>query len=245
MILESVTMEDAAKDLPRSPAWTAAPIAWNASRIFRIAALSAGYIALYLTLDRLSFIGALHGISITPWSPSSGLAMALLIVKGMRCAPLVMVAEVLSGITLPTVLVSVVPVFIESLLVTASYSGAALILRHAGLQASIRGSGDAVTLLIVAVVSSGLVAGGFVAAYAAAGIVPWTGFGAAAIHFWIGDAIGIVVLTPPLLLLYLSIHQFNRHPQSFGRGRHLRRSLMACRRPRVNQESLPRASLAG
>ena len=43
----------------------------------------------------------------------------------------------------------------------------------------------------------------------------------------------------------LSIHQFNRHPQSFGRGRHLRRSLMARRRPRVNQESLPRASLAG
>ena len=43
----------------------------------------------------------------------------------------------------------------------------------------------------------------------------------------------------------LSIYQFSRHPQSFGSGRHLRRSLMAQRRPRVNQESLPRASLAG
>ena len=52
------------------------------------------------------------------------------------------------------------------------------------------------------------------------------------------------------LLLYhrghdLSIYQFSRHPQSFGSGRHLRRSFMAQRRPRVNQESLPRASLAG
>ena len=44
---------------------------------------------------------------------------------------------------------------------------------------------------------------------------------------------------------YLSIYQFSRHPQSFGSGRHLRRSFMAQRRPRVNQESLPRASLAG
>jgi uncharacterized membrane protein len=43
----------------------------------------------------------------------------------------------------------------------------------------------------------------------------------------------------------LSIYQFSRHPQSFGSGRHLRRSLMARRRPRVNQESFPRASLAG
>ena len=43
----------------------------------------------------------------------------------------------------------------------------------------------------------------------------------------------------------LSIYQFSRYPQSFGSGRHLRRSFMAQRRPRVNQESLPRASLAG
>src|SRR5215212_2012300 len=43
----------------------------------------------------------------------------------------------------------------------------------------------------------------------------------------------------------LSIYQFIRHLQSFGSGRHSRRSLMARRRARVNQESRPRASLAG
>src|SRR4051794_19837817 len=46
-------------------------------------------------------------------------------------------------------------------------------------------------------------------------------------------------------IIKLSIYQFIRHLQSFGSGRHSRRSLMARRRPRVNQESLPRASLAG
>jgi two-component system, LuxR family, sensor kinase FixL len=216
MILESVTMEDVAKNPPHSSAGRATPAAWNASLIFRITALSAGYIVLYLTLDRLSFIEALHGIGITPWSPSSGLAMALLIVKGMRCAPLLMVAEGLSAATLPAMPVSAAPVFLEALVVTALYSGAASILRHAGLQAGIRGSADAVTLLIVIIVNSGLVAGGFVGAYAAAGIVPWTGFYAAAFHFWIGDAIGVVVLTPPLLLLYQPSKQRTHEHRRWG-----------------------------
>jgi two-component system sensor kinase FixL len=75
-------------------------------------------------------------------------------------------------------------------------------LRHAGLQAGIRISSDVVGLLIVAVISSGLVASGFVAIYAAAGVVPWSSFARAGFYFWIGDAIGIVVLVPPLLVMY-------------------------------------------
>jgi PAS domain S-box-containing protein len=208
-------MEDAAKDLGRAPAGAAGPFSGSARRIFRVAALSVGYIALYVILDRLSFIGALHGIGITPWSPSSGLAMALLIVKGLRFAPLVMVAEMLSGATLSVASVSAAPLFLASLLVTASYCGAASILRHAGLQAGIRGSSDAVTLLIVTVINSGLVASGFVAVYAAGGIVPWSGFVEAAFHYWVGDAIGVVVLTPPLLLLNELSKQWIREDRSW------------------------------
>jgi hypothetical protein len=55
-----------------------APIAWAAGLSWPTAAPALGYVALRLALDRLSFIGALHGISITPWSPSAGLALALL-----------------------------------------------------------------------------------------------------------------------------------------------------------------------
>jgi PAS domain S-box-containing protein len=205
-----MTMEDATDDLVPAPEWAVARVGWITCRVCKGAALSVAYIAFYLTLDRLSFIGALHGIGITPWSPSSGLAMALLIVKGLRCAPLVMAAELLSSATLPVASVSALPVFLESLLVTASYSGAASVLRYAGLQAGIRKSSDAVALLIVTAVNSGLVASGFVAAYAAAGIVPWSGFVEAAFHFWVGDAIGVVVLTPPLLQLNELINRGTR-----------------------------------
>jgi two-component system, LuxR family, sensor kinase FixL len=199
-------MEEAVDDVVRAPGW-AAPIGWSTNPACRAVSLSVGYVAVYVTLDRLSFIGALHGIGITPWDPSTGLAMALLIIKGLRLAPLVIAAELLSGTTLPIVPVSPVAVCLEALVVTAGYTGAAAILRRAGLQAGIRRSSDAVILLIVTVISSGLVAGGFVVIYAAAGVVPWSGVAEAGYHLWIGDAIGIVVFVPALFLLYQRINQ--------------------------------------
>jgi integral membrane sensor domain MASE1 len=99
-------------------------------------------------------------------------------------------------------------------MVTRGYVGAAAILRHTGLQAGIRRSSDVVQLLIVAIISSGLVAGSYVAIYAAAGVVPWGGFAEAGFHYWIGDAIGIVVLVPPLLLMHERIKQ--RAPSDHG-----------------------------
>jgi PAS domain S-box-containing protein len=82
------------------------------------------------------------------------------------------------------------------------YSGAAAILRQSGLQAGIQSSAHIATLMLVAIISSGLVAAGFVAAYATGGVVPWSGFVEAGVQYWVGDAIGIVVFLPPLLLLY-------------------------------------------
>jgi len=183
----------------------AAPPRWSVG--CRAVALSVGYVGLYLAIDRLSFIGALHGIGITPWNPTAGLAMALLIIKGPRYAPLVLAAELLSGATLPIVSLPAAPIFLGSLVVTAGYTGAVVILRHASFQASLRRSSDVVMLLIVTIVGSGLVASGFVGSYAVTGVVPWSEFAAAGLHFWIGDAIGIVVLLPLLLLLYERMKQ--------------------------------------
>ena len=168
--------------------------------------------------------------------------MALLIIKGLRYAPLVMAAELLSGATLPIAPISAVPVCLGSLVVTAGYTGAAAVLRHAGLQAGIRRSSDVVKLIIVTIISSGLVAGGFVASYAAEGVVPFSGFVEAGFHFWIGDAIGIVVVVPPLLLLYERITQWTPpdydrphfdSSSSPHRARALSRRSQACSRESV------------
>jgi hypothetical protein len=49
-------MEEAFDDVVRAPSWAVS----IPNPAWRAAALSAGYVALYLTLDRLTFIGALH-----------------------------------------------------------------------------------------------------------------------------------------------------------------------------------------
>jgi two-component system sensor kinase FixL len=207
-----MTPQQLADDVVEAPAW-AAPARWSTSPVVRTAALSLGFVALYLVLDRLTFIGALHGVGITPWNPSTGLALALLLVKGPGYAPLVLGAELLSNATLPTVPVPAAPLLLGSLVVAIAYGSAAATLRHGGFQANLHRSSDAVMLLIVTVISTGVVAWSYVAAYAFAGIVPWRGLFEAGYHLWIGEAIGIVVFVPPLLLRH---ERITRNPAEYG-----------------------------
>jgi PAS domain S-box-containing protein len=192
--------EQAAEDVTRMPEWTAPPRS-PIGRTWTVLALSVAFIALYLTLDRLSFIEAQHGIDITPWSPSSGLALALLIIKGLGWFPAVFAAELLSGATLPEVAVPSAPIFIAALVVTGGYAAATAVLRLIGFEAGLRRTSDVALLILVTIASSGLAACGYVATYATAGVVPWSGFVDAVVHYWIGDAIGIIGLAPPLLTL--------------------------------------------
>ena len=190
----------AADDMTRLPQWAAPRGSW-VGRASAVLALSVGYIALYHTLDRLSFIEAQHGINITPWSPSAGLALVLLIIKGLRWFPAVFAAELLSEATLPEVAVPSAPIFISALEVTCGYAAAATFLRRIGFDAGLHRTSDVARLILVTIASSGLVASGYVATYAIAGIVPWNGFFDAVQHYWVGDAIGITVVAPPILIL--------------------------------------------
>jgi PAS domain S-box-containing protein len=192
--------EGAAKDLSPMPAWAALPRS-PIGRAWTVLALSVAYIALYVTVDRLSFIEPLHGIDITPWSPNTGLALALLIVKGPCWLSAVFMGELLSVAALPEVSVPSAPLFISALVVAGGYAGTTVILRCMGFDAALRRTSDVARLILVTIASSGLVACGYVATYAIAGVVPWTGFLDAVQHYWIGDAIGIIGAAPPLLIL--------------------------------------------
>ena len=207
-------MEEAVDDIVHVPEW-AAPPSPRARQLWRAIVLSVAYVAVYLVLDRISFIEPLHGINITPWNPSTGVMLALLIIKGVRWSPVVPVAELISDATLPQIPVLPAPLFVAAIVVTVGYASGAAILRHVRFDASLRRTSDVVVLLLAASTSSCLVATAFVATYAAAGVVPWTGFADAAFHYWIGDAIGIVVFTPPLLMITQSLAL----PAPTGRGR--------------------------
>ena len=209
-----------AQNVAHLPAW-AAPTSSRIGRAGAVLALSVGYIAFYLMLDRLSFIEARHGIGITPWSPSAGLALALLIIKGPRWSPAVLAAELLSAATLPEMAIPSAPIVTAALVVTGGYAGGAAVLRHLGFEAGLHRTSDVALLIGVTIASSGLAACGYVTTYAAAGVVPWSGFPDAAFRYWIGDAIGIIVLAPPLLTL-------TRHAEYSGPADHNRLWLQLC-----------------
>ncbi len=167
------------------------------------------YIVLYLALDRISFIEALHGVDITPWNPPAGLTLALLMVEGLGFLPAALAAVLLSSQLMPLVHVPLTAGLAAAAVVAAGYAAAAAVLRRFLVgETWLQDVRDTVLFLFVSVAASGAVAVGFIAAYAAAGVVPWSEFREAAFRFWTGDAIGIVVLTPLLLVLVDGAGQF-------------------------------------
>src|SRR2546423_9088056 len=93
---------------------------------------------LYLLLDWASYVEPLRHTNITPWNPNTGLAMALLLARGWRWAPLVAF-----GIFTGELLTDEGPVAwrvlaLASLYLGAAYAGAAWALRPRGLQGPIQ-----------------------------------------------------------------------------------------------------------
>jgi two-component system, LuxR family, sensor kinase FixL len=182
-----------------------------------VLAFTAAYLGVYLLLDRVSFIEALHGIDITPWNPPPGLTLALLTVRGLAYTPLVFVAALLSSQLIPLVWVSPLASIVGALVTAAGYAAAAAVLRRGlGIESRLLRPRDVALLIAVATVAAGVVSLGFVATYAVTGVVPWDAFATAVFQRWIGDAIGIVVLTP---LIFVIIDQL-RHPRTLRAGRH-------------------------
>ena len=160
------------------------------------------FTASYVSLDWVSFIHPLHGIGITPWSPADGLSVAVLLVGGYCWAVALFVATLVSSLLLAEVPVGVGALLLGSTIIAAGYGiGAELLRRLWHFSVSLTRPSDLILLLAMALTAPALVAMAYVAVYATTGLVPWSRFGEAASQFWIGDAIGVAVLAPFLLVV--------------------------------------------
>jgi len=169
---------------------------------WRQAALIAGYLALYLLLDWASMIHPLLGYNITPWSPPPGLSLALLFVFGLRYAPLLLVAGLLSDTVLRGFSAPFHVSLAANLVNAAGYSALAWLLqRRLRFDAYLESVRDMALLAGAALVGAANVAVLVVGVYVALGALPEARFGEAALRYWVGDAIGIAVTAPLLLRL--------------------------------------------
>jgi two-component system sensor kinase FixL len=171
---------------------------WQRALTSKSAQLAAGYLALYVLLDWASYVEPLHNTNITPWNPNTGVVMALLLARGARWAPLVVlgdfVGELLTDRTPPPLQV----LALSSVFLAVVYSLAAWPLRRRGLDRPIDSPRSALWFVGVTALASGIAATGYVLIMVSSGVLPHADGGAAVGRYWIGEFNGIIALTPVL-----------------------------------------------
>lgn len=165
--------------------------------------IALGYLASYVALDWVSFVHPFGRYGITPWNPPTGLSFVLILLFGQRHLPLLFIAPMLAEIIVRGMPAPVPIAVTGAAVIAVGYSGAVVALLRPRLRfdVSLSSMRDLFILLLVSVASAALVAVGYVGVYAASGLLPWSDFGAAALRYWVGDVIGIAVVTPCLLII--------------------------------------------
>lgn len=161
------------------------------------------FLVAYVALDWVSFFHELLPIGITPWNPGPGLALAVMVLHGVRLAPWVFAATIIADLVVRGVPVLPAHTIISALLIATIYGLAAAILRNrARIEAGLASLREVFWLTIVGLVAALLVAISHIGLYFMAGEVSESQILLAMARYWIGDMIGIMVVVPLVLVHY-------------------------------------------
>lgn len=167
----------------------------------RRAGLWALFVLAYVALDRISFIHSFHALNITPWNPPPGLGLAVLLLAGPRWAPLLFLAALAADTVVRGVPSPWWAAPAADAAMAAVYGGLAWALRrNARFDVSLGELRHVLVLLLAAVGGAALAALAYVGMHVLAGVVPAELMAQALSRYWIGDMIGIAVLTPAILV---------------------------------------------
>jgi diguanylate cyclase (GGDEF)-like protein/PAS domain S-box-containing protein len=159
------------------------------------AARMLGVALLYFLSAKLGLMLALVGKSVTLFWPASGIALTALLVYGVRLWPAVLLGAVLGNIAegwLPALEISIGATL-------EAVAGACVLRRIPGFNLSLPTIRDIFALLLTAAGCALFSALNGPFWLALNGIMPWAVYPGAALFWWMGDALGIVLFTPLLL----------------------------------------------
>ena len=177
----------------------------------RFLLLGAGYLVIYVAVDRLSFVHDFHGLGLSLWTPAVGLSIALLLTGGFAFAAFVFAAIFFTDLYVHAVPRSTASIMVTAGVATLGYTGLAWVLqRFLGFDLT-RARLREIIILLVAVP-----AGVIVVSFAYCGVLYLSGqlpvaqFWSAMLHFWVGDAVGAVIVLPALLAGVVTLKEENR-----------------------------------
>ncbi len=177
-----------------SGAWSAAqkPTAWL---------IALGYLAIYLVLDWASYIRPWQGLNITPWNPQPALAIGLL-AWDRRWIWLVWAGLVTAEFVVRGIPANWLAAFATTVALSLTYAAVAkAIQQRTDLSHPLATRKDLGWFAAIATLGSLASALVYVLAYSAAGFGPNESLMGAIVRYWIGDAVGLVVTLPALLIL--------------------------------------------
>ena len=157
------------------------------------------FLLLYVGLDGISYWHPIAPVAITPWNPPPGLSICLLLLIGMRYAGLLFIAALLAEWWVRDLPASLPVLMLASAILAGGYTatawGLARVLPERQLQTN-----QQVTQFVSLVALASLIIGcAFVAVFHVAGVLSTEQIGEAVLQFWVGDAIGILVVVPLIL----------------------------------------------
>jgi signal transduction histidine kinase len=159
------------------------------------------FVAGYIALDWSSYIYPLGPFNITPWNPPPALSIVWMMLGGLGYAPVVFVAAFASDLVIRHAPGGLWVTALTSLALAVGYAAIAAALRRI-FKSDPRLRDTRRLWILVAVTASGAAAVAvlYVGVLFLTGFVSGSSFADAAIRFWLGDAIGVLV-TAPLLLV--------------------------------------------
>lgn len=167
---------------------------------------TAAYGASYLLLDWLSQRFTDQTSAVSSWNPAIALILIAILTFGRRSVPVTVLTAAVSTVVFRSPHEPVAVAIAEGLMIGVIYSVAALALlsKRVAFDPGLATSRDLVILLGVAVAGSAAAAMINSAALLASGVVGLRDLGRPSLRYWVGDLIGIAIVTPLGLLLLQS-----------------------------------------
>ena len=162
------------------------------------------YLVGYVLLDWISFIQPIASLGITPWNPPPGLSLALVLLFGRAFLPWLFLAPLLADAVVRQLPLPLWGEFVTALIIGIGYGAGAMVLTHPAVRfdVSFASKRDLFWLAGVAMLSSASVALAYVGLVVALDLLAPDQFAQAVLRYWIGDMIGIMVMTPFILILF-------------------------------------------
>ena len=155
----------------------------------------------YIALDWASYIDPVGPFNITPWNPQHGLAIVWLLLGGLSHAPAVLATVVVAAAVVRGLPGGYFIAALTSLTLTGGFASMAWILRELLPDPGLRSTRHLTLLTAVVVAGTAIVGTAFVGLLRGADLLGATPVPEALLRFWVGDAVGILITAPLLLVV--------------------------------------------